>query len=470
MMETGHGEDASMTEKPQVAIVKEEFPISTTTIEAMVRRAVDLAGGLSGKIRPGDHVVIKPNLFAPYPPPISVDRRVVAAVVRLAREAGAARVTVIEGVSVGTLMKRVNPEISVAGGTQRGFGSVEVMHMLGVKQAVEEAGGEVVGVEDADKTIVDIEGGMALHRVNYPTVVLDADCFINIPAMKTHTMTMVTLGLKNLQGLLDAKGRYFSHRDDLDQHMVDINKIRKPDLTVLDGLIAMEGMGAGEGGSPVEMGIIMAGQDVVALDSIASMCMGIDNPLLVGTTRIANHEGLGCGNPFLIDVVGNTIDEAKKKLALPINYTQPIETIVTGVYPNIDLYIGGACPTCWLMTAMAEAVLAKVSHQRFSLIVGVDPKVPPKLKTDLDHTFFLGECALATTGDLRDMRNEMQLRGIDRFLGGCPPYEQLLVKLEDTLIEMGYLTQEELIEKAKEHRDKFFAYYRSHDPTWEPVL
>jgi len=189
----------------------------------------------------------------------------------------------------------------------------------------------------------------------------------------------------------------------------------------------------------------------------------------VGTTRIANHEGLGCGNPFLIDVVGASIGEAKKRFTLPINFTQPIETIVTGVYPNIDLYIGGACPTCWLMTAMAEAALSKVPR-RFSLIVGVDPKVPQKLRTDLDHTFFLGECALATTGDLRDIRNEMQLKGIDRFLGGCPPYEQLLVKLEDILVRMGYLTKEELVDKAREHRKKFFDYYRAYDPTWEPEL
>jgi uncharacterized protein (DUF362 family) len=458
---------ASMSQKAQVAIAKGEFPLGAWEIESLVRKAVDLSGGLSGKIKKGAHVVIKPNLFAPYPPPISVDRRVIAEVVKLAREAGAARVSVIEGVSVGTLMKRVNPDRS-EGDVSRGFGTIEVMKMLGVKKAVEDAGGEVLGVEDVEKVEVDIKGGMALHRVNYPKVVLDADYFINIPAMKTHTMTMVTLGLKNLQGLLDEKGRYFSHRDDLDQHMVDINKIRLPDLTILDGLIAMEGMGAGEGGNPVEMGIIMASHDAVALDCVASMCMGIENPLVVGTTRIANHEGLGCGNPFLIDVVGNTVDEVKKKLTLPINYTQPIDTIVTGVYPNIDLYIGGACPTCWLMTAMTEATLARIP-KRFSLIVGVDPKVPPVLKTDLDHTFFLGECALATTGCLRDMRNEMQLGGIDRFLGGCPPYEQLLVKLEHILVEMGYLSNEELIDKASEHRKKFFDYYKGHDPAWEPV-
>jgi len=455
-----------MTEKPKVAIVREEFPLSASRIEIMVERAVGLLGGLEGKFRMGGHVVIKPNLFAPYPPPISVDRRVIAAMVRLARRAGARRVTVIEGVSVGTLMKRVNPERSCCGAS-RGFSSIEVMKMLGVKKAVGEAGGEVLGVEDAEKVMVDIKGGMALHRVAYPKVVLDADYFINIPAMKTHTMTMVTLSLKNLQGLLDEQGRYFAHRDDLDQHMVDISKIRKPDLTVLDGLIAMEGMGAGEGGSPVEMGLIMAAHDPVALDSIASMCMGIDNPLVVGTTRIAGHDGLGCGNPFLIEVVGNTVEQARKKLMLPINYTQPLESIVTGVYPNIDLYIGGACTTCWLMTAMAEATLSKVPR-KFSLIVGIDPKVPPRIATDLEHTFFLGECALAAGGELRELRNAMQLKGIDRFLGGCPPYEQALVKLEDTLIRMGCLEEKELIHKAEEHRKKFFDYYRLHDSTWEP--
>lgn len=455
-----------MNKKPKVAIVKGEFPFSTSDIDAMVGRAVGLLGGLTKRIKKGDHVVIKPNLFAPYPPPVSVDRRVIASVTRLARQAGAERVTVIEGVSVGTLMKRVNPSLS-AHGMVRGFSTIDVMGMLGVKKAVEEAGGEVVGVEDTKKVVVDIKGGKALHRVNYPKAVLDADYFINIPAMKTHTMTMVTLSIKNLQGLLDEKGRYFSHRDDLDQHMVDISKIRKPDLVILDGLIGMEGMGAGEGGSPVEMGIIMAGDDPVAVDAIASMCMGVDNPLVVGTTRIAAHDGLGIANPFLIEVIGNTVSEVRKKFQLPINFTQPIESIVTGVYPNIDLYIGGACPTCWLMTALMESALAKVP-QRFSLIVGVDPKVPPKISTDLEHTFFLGECALSTGGDLREIRNEMQLKGIDRFLGGCPPYEQALVKIEEILIQMGYLKEEDLIKKAQEHKKKFFDYYRLQDSTWEP--
>ena len=454
-----------MNERVKVSLVKGPLPPQAGDIDAMVRQALELIGGLEDKVRPGAHVVIKPNLFAPYPPPVSVDRRVIASVVRLAREAGAGRVTVLEGVSVGTLMKRVRPAPGC--GLARGFKTLEVMELLGVRQAVEEAGGEVMGVEDTATVPVEIPGGVALHRVNYPRVVLEADCFINLPAMKTHTMTMVTLSLKNLQGLLDQGGRYFSHRDDLDQHMVDISKIRKPDLTILDGLLAMEGMGAGEAGSPVEMGVILAGCDPVALDAVASRCMGIDNPLLVATTRIAAHEGLGVANPFLIDVVGTPIEEVWRRFVLPLNFTQPLDSLVTGVYPNLDVYIGGACPTCWLMAAMVAMQLAKVP-QRCSLIVGVDPKVPPRLKTDHAHTFFLGECALAAGGELRELRNALQLEGLDRFLGGCPPYEQALVKLEDILIREGYLEEEDLVRKASAHREEIFAYYQRFDPTWRP--
>jgi hypothetical protein len=64
----------------------------------------------------------------------------------------------------------------------------------------------------------------------------------------------------------------------------------------------------------------------------------------------------------------------------------------------------------------------------------------------------------------------MQLAGIDRFLGGCPPYEQALVKLEDILISMGYLDPQELVVKAGKHREEFFDYYHKYDPTWVPDL
>lgn len=459
-----------MTQKSSVSIVKSDLPASASDIEKMTVRAINLIGGIKQYVKPGQTVVIKPNLFAPYPPPISVDRRVIAAVVSLCRAAGAAKVTVVEGVSVGSLMKRVNIEKSGPIGTVvRGMKTIDVMKLLGVKQAVEEAGGDVLGVEDGPRVRTAVIGGKVLTTLDYPRSVLDADVFINVPALKTHTMTMVTLGIKNLQGLLNEADRYFGHRDDLDQHMVDIMKVRKPDLTIIDGLIGMEGMGAGEGGGPVPLGVIIAGADPVATDAIASMVMGIESPLVVGTTRIAAYDGLGTAIPHLIDVVGEKVSEVKKKFMLPINYTQPVDTFVTGVWPNVDVFIGGACSTCWLMAALVLPSLNKFP-ERAALVVGVDPKVPTDRPWDEKNTFFLGDCALGCAGNAREIRNGISLSGNDTFLPGCPPYEQALLKLEDIMVDRGIITRESLVAKAQEHRDRFFDYYRTFDPTWKPEL
>jgi uncharacterized protein (DUF362 family) len=459
-----------MTQKSTVSIVKSDLPVVSSDIQKMTAQAVDLIGGINQYVKPGQSVVIKPNLFAPYPPPVSVDRRVIAAVVSLCKSAGAAEVTVVEGVSVGSLMKRVNIEKSdKSGDVVRGMKTVDVMQLLGVKRAVEEAGGRVQGVEDGPRVKTAVIGGKVLTTLDYPKSVLDADVFINLPALKTHTMTMVTLGIKNLQGLLNEADRYFGHRDDLDQHMVDIMKVRKPDLTIIDGLIGMEGMGAGEGGGPVPLGVIIAGADPVATDAIASMVMGIESPTVVGTTRIAAHDGLGTALPDLIDVVGSTVADVKKKFILPINFTQPVDTFVTGVWPNVDVFIGGACPTCWLMAALALPSLNKLP-ERAALVVGVDPKVSTDRPWDEKNTFFLGDCALGCSGDAREIRNRIALSGNDTFLPGCPPYEQALKKLEDIMVDRGIITRGSLIHKAREHRDRFFEYYRGFDPTWKPEL
>ncbi len=459
-----------MTQKSSVSIVKADLPASTSDIERMTARAVDLIGGIKRYVKPGHRVVIKPNLFAPYPPPISVDRRVIAAVVSLSLAAGAAKVTVVEGVSVGSLMKRVNIEKSGASGNMvRGMKTIDVMKLLGVKRAVEEAGGQLLGLEDGPRVRTAVTGGKVLTSLDYPKSVLDADVFINLPALKTHTMTMVTLGIKNLQGLLNEADRYFGHRDDLDQHMVDIMKVRKPDLTIIDGLIGLEGMGAGEGGGPVPLGVIIAGTDPVATDAIASMVMGIETPSVVGTTRIAAHDGLGTALPDLIDVVGSTVADVKKKFTLPINYTQPVDTFVTGVWPNVDIFIGGACPTCWLMAALVLPSLNKFPD-RTALVVGVDPKVSTDQHWDEKSTFFLGDCALGCAGDAREIRNRIALSGNDTFLPGCPPYEQAIKKLEDIMVDRGIITRESLVAKAREHRDRFFEYYKGFDPTWKPEL
>jgi len=459
-----------MHKTARVSLVRSVLPVSYDDVKKMVKKALDLIGGIDSFVKPHKTVVIKPNIFAPYPPPVTTDRRIISVVVSLCKEAGAKRVIVIEGISVGSLMMRVDIEESTTSGElRRGMKSVDVMKLLGIKRGVEESGGEILGVEDSETSTVMVPGGKVLHSLNYPKAVLDADVFINIPALKTHTMTMVTLGIKNLQGFLNEGDRYRGHRDDCDQHMVDILKVRKPDLTLIDGLIGMEGMGAGERGTPVPMGIIIMGADVVAVDSVASRVMGIESPRLVGTTRIAEYDGLGVADPHRIEVLGESIESVRKTFLLPLNFTQPISTFVTGIYPHVDVFIGGACQTCWGLAAFALMRISRIKEGA-ALIVGIDPKVPIGAALNLKNTFILGDCALGCAGEVREIRNKIALAGFDTFLSGCPPYEQAMVKLEDILVNRGVMTKKELVGKAEESRQRFFNYYKKYDPTWDPEI
>ena len=124
-----------------VSIIKSKLPVDRDDINAMVKKAIDLIGGIEKFVKKGDVVVIKPNLFAPFPPPISVDRRVVGALVALCKVAGAKKTVVIEGVSVGTLMKRANLDASDRENRLvRGMKTVDMMKLLGLKKSVEAAG------------------------------------------------------------------------------------------------------------------------------------------------------------------------------------------------------------------------------------------------------------------------------------------------------------------------------------------
>jgi uncharacterized protein (DUF362 family) len=443
-----------MEAKPIVSIVRNSEPPDAARIQEMVNEAITLTKPVGDYVKVGNTVVIKVNIFAPFPPPISADRRVIAALVRIFKEAGAGRVIIVEGVSVGTKQSR-------------GFSSMDNMVLLGIKTAVEEAGGEVTTLDDVERVSVDVPSAFVLHKINYPKLMLDADVLVDLACLKTHTMTMVTLGIKNFQGILSDEQKYEGHRDDLPQHLVDIHRVRKPDLTIIDGLIGMEGNGAGEQGIPVTTNLILAGADVVAVDAVASACMGIEDPLDVQTTRLAAYAGLGTADLGNIEVVGRNIPEVQRKFLLPITFSKYLDRFVTGFWPNIRTHIGGACPMCWLFAGVNSYTLAKYPEQ-WTLVVGADPKLPPAPETDLDHVIIMGDCALAATGHVKELRNKMLLEKKGVFAAGCPPYRPAESRIEDHLVKLGLTSPEARLEKFKDTQARLFQAYMAVDPTWKP--
>jgi uncharacterized protein (DUF362 family) len=156
-----------------------------------------------------------------------------------------------------------------------------------------------------DNVELKIPDGKALSSIKVPRIVTES-AIINAAKLKTHSETQVTLGMKNMFGLLPEKGRY--HFRGMHRVIADINSVLRPALTVIDGFIAMEGRGPVHG-TPVRMDTIIAGTDVVATDATACRVMGFD-PHLVDHIRMAHERGLGEVDG--VEVVGDGIEAVKR--------------------------------------------------------------------------------------------------------------------------------------------------------------
>jgi uncharacterized protein (DUF362 family) len=301
-------------------------------VEAAVRQAVGLVGGLAGVVGPGDVVVVKPNMVmdAPAGTGMVTDPAVTRAVVRMAREAGAAQVVIAEG----TAQYRegdVNRDrfCSVSAFAAAGYdGDGDMVDDVTGAPLVDlnDAGG--TDVSDPQKvTRVVVPAGLMRTEYWLPNVVVQADVLISVPVLKNHYLAGVTLSMKNLIGLLPndlyhAPGNiYGKHSLDhgpmgLDQHIVDVNLARHADFVVVDG---QRGMIDGPIGSTIldpPMGVVLAGRDVVAIDTVGALLMGYD-PLAIPYIRLGAERGLGQADTGRIQVLGTSVAEARRDFPAP---------------------------------------------------------------------------------------------------------------------------------------------------------
>lgn len=388
-----------------VSIKKIERPINDESILAAVRDAVSLACGSEPIISKGQTVVIKPNIFCPLPAPTTTDPRVVAAMVKVAWELGAGDVIVAEGRSISTAKFRK------ANNTTRDCAKV-----VGVTDAVEAAGGRMVYLEDDEFVEVEVPGGVVLKKAHIPRTILDADAFINLPVLKIHSLTYVTLGIKNLHGLISDEDKLFGHSyRELPAKLTDFLRVRKPDLTVLDGVTGSECDHADEG-RPVDMGLIIAGRDVVALDAVTSAVIGFD-PMEIDTTRLADEYGLGEGDLSAIEVLGDSIEDVRRPFA------RPEIALDTELFPGLRIIAGDYCRSCEYYTRRGLDKLRDAGYfdgnRELTVIIGKNPPVPEKLEGQI---IMLGDCCLGSQC-VRRLRDHLLLDNRLRMVYACPPMQ-----------------------------------------------
>ena len=385
--------------RSQVAISK-----ATGTLDEAIRHAVDLIGGISAFVHQGDRVLLKPNLAYPYPPPATTDPRVVEAVARLCFEAGAAEVGIGDSTSY---------TLKAAFGTSR-FTNADVIHLTGMDKAAERTGAKIRDFDKERWLKTTIPGGIVLKKAEIASAMLESDVVINLPAMKTHFETLVTLGIKNYHGILPDAWKIQYHKDEINQKLVDLHKAVKTHLTIMDGLLAMEGLGP-RLGPAVRMDLIIASADIVSLDAIASEVMGIRADE-VETTRLAHAQGVGCGDPSAITVLGEPIASVRRAFARP-------DVRISGLFPGVTVLEGGPCVHCYGRARIFLETLEKMGMREHGgmshLLVGIRPPNPEPDEVT-GKAVFVGDCAIQTSSNLRYALGKRAL-----CMEGCPPIPSL---------------------------------------------
>ena len=354
------------------------------SVNEAVKNALHLIGGLESLVSRGDKVLIKPNIISAYHYKTGAvtSPHVIKALCRLAKQSGAAKPLIGEGSCVGCRTD-------------------EAFITSGISEIADEERVELVDLKKTKTCCMGIPNGIIFRRIEIPEVVMQVDIIINVPVMKTHDAFPATLGLKNMKGVIREKDKKRFHKWGLAQSIVDLNKLVLPQLTVIDGTIAMEGMGPCRG-TPVNFGTIVSSFDTLAADAIAASIMGI-NPVEIEYIKLGAEQGLGCADLSQIEVVGLSIEEVRR----------PFQRIHMDFEAykkqGIEIHEAGACSGC---RHMIQALL--IDHLKDNLnllkdrtlIFGQTVKIPETIKGKLLN---FGLCT-------------RQYKDRGGYIPGCPPH------------------------------------------------
>lgn len=264
----------------------------TEAVESAVRRAIDALGGIGKFASNGETILLKPNLLQPTIPEgtVTTHPEIVRAMIRLVRETGA---------------------IPIVGDTPGGRCSDKMLSYLAQKTGMggvcEEEGVEFVFMTDSQT--IPFPQGNIIRSFNLASCLSRVDGVISIAKLKTHNLTGLTAAVKNVFGLIPGleKSEIHSRIPDVNKFsemLIDLAECVRPRLSVVDGIVGMEGDGP-TAGTPRHIGRIVASENPYALDAFLVDMVGAGS---IPTVEIARRRGLV---PSEIEVVGDASAAAR---------------------------------------------------------------------------------------------------------------------------------------------------------------
>ena len=352
---------------------------------AAVTKAIDDLG--EQVVAPGDRVLIKPNLVHRVAPDSGdiTHPEVIEAVARYCLDLGAARVIIGEGPSY------YQPESRLK----------ECFTSTGVSEVAERLGIEWVLFDDYSYRTFKGISDCTPVEFRVTKYAFTCDKFINLPVLKTHYITTVTLAMKNLKGCLKREDKPRFHSPDLSRAIVELCKIVRPTFNIIDATTCKQS----------RMKLLIASSDIVAVDAVGCALMGID-PSEVRTVSLGAAAGLGEIDLSRMDIRGEEIKQLKFKVKLP-------QEEIREKFPLLEI-IGAekACSGCLIPLLSTLSLLYERSiklEQPLAIVLGKDPELP-----EGKVWLAVGDCSQIKQGGRRNQ------------VGGCPPAQE---ELFDSLVQ-----------------------------------
>jgi uncharacterized protein (DUF362 family)/NAD-dependent dihydropyrimidine dehydrogenase PreA subunit len=315
-------------------------------VEKAVFDALNAIKAKSLMKKQGMKILLKVNLLSAKPPERAVTTHpsVVRAVIRW--------------------LKQFNPSKIYVGDSSGGSAlnsTALALKASGIQAVCDEEGAVAIPLEKTERKIYPVPNPLILNEIASTKLLEEVDLIVNLPKIKTHSQCILTCCIKNMFGtiILTKKAEKHARFPAIDQFcsaLVDIYSVSKPQLTVVDGFLAMEGNGPGAGDVVDDLKIILAGYDGVALDTLVCKIIGLD-PAKVLYIEKGTQKGIGSSNLEEFEIIGQSIESVFRPFNLPrlmpVSLRLPrvvAEYISDKIFKStikFDMEKCKLCGTCW---------------------------------------------------------------------------------------------------------------------------
>ena len=377
-----------------------------------LKEAVALCDGFK-RLKPGDSVLIKPNLvtwstqfpIAPYG--VFTTTKLVKDMVRLLKEFGCENIAIGEG--------------SVT--MQKGVGTLHAFKGLGYEELAAAYGVKLIDFNRSKGVTVDL---YADFSVPVAPQAMEADFFINMPVMKTHAATMVSLGIKNLKGALKIAGKKHCHdpKRPLELNFPILAEKLPSHLTIIDGIYILE-KGPIHLGNAFRKDLIIASQDILGADIVGAAIMGYAAKDIRHLSFFASRNG----RPINIDdyeIKGLALDTIVQPLKCDEAWTP--ENTGPKVFDKIGIsgianrkFDETLCSGCSLLPVVCNLLTISAfkgkPFDNVEVLIGKKMQAKPGFK----HTILAGKCIVKANAGNPNIQHGIELNN-------CPPKTDDVVK------------------------------------------